>query len=210
MTSSGQSTSAVLGHLRDAGRRAGLGRAKRLVEESVSRLVHPFHRQRALRRLRRAGRIDAVLFVCQGNIYRSPYAEQLFLKLLPAGLAGQFRVSSAGFVGPGRACPEPAITLANSRGVELGYHRSSSIHPDRIDARTLVVVMEPHQHTAVRAISAAGVVVLLGDLDPEPVSSRAIQDPWSETEDVLRKSYDRVERCVRVLIDLLSGQAHAP
>jgi protein-tyrosine phosphatase len=190
--------------LRGLARRAGLVRLMRALRTQGARLVHPIHRGRALRRLQEGRPPRSVVFICHGNIYRSPYAEHLFRKLLPEGIAERLRISSAGFVGPGRGTPEAAMVLAGSRGVDLGQHRSSRITHDRIDDETLVVVMESGQERAIRMVTMRGQVLVLGDLDPEP-GARTIQDPWSESEEVLRRSYDRVERCIRVLVDVLAS-----
>ncbi|MQA90961.1 MAG: hypothetical protein GEU90_12100 [Gemmatimonas sp.] len=170
---------------------------------AAGRLFHPIYRRRAVRSIEEGAAFDSVVFVCQGNIFRSPFAEQLFLKLLPPRLAAGLTVSSAGFVGPGRACPKPAIALASERGVELAAHRSSSIRRNRIGGSTLVVVMGPRQEAAIRMVSNAGQILVLGDLDPAPATSRTIEDPWSESEEVLHRTYDRVERCVKELVWLL-------
>jgi protein-tyrosine-phosphatase len=114
-----------------------------------------------------------VLFVCQGNIYRSPYAAMAFSAAVPAHLKGVVHVESGGFVGPNRPSPDAAIATAERKGVDLRAHRSSLLTPDR--------------------------VVVLGDLDPEPIRTRTITDPWNQDETVLQQSYDRVERCVREL-----------
>jgi len=191
-------------HGRQLARRTGVVRLLRGLRLRGEQLLHPIHRRRALRRLRERGPFGSVVFVCHGNIYRSPYAEYLFRKLLHADVAETLQVSSAGFVGPGRSSPEAAMTLASSRGIDLGAHRSSRITADRIHADTLVVVMETRQERMIRGITPRGEVLVLGDLDPQP-APRTIQDPWSESDDVLRSTYDRVERCVRVLVDVLSG-----
>src|SRR5690606_1696578 len=116
----------------------------------------------------------SVVFVCHGNIYRSPFAEYLFRKLLPPSLAASVQVSSAGFVGPGRSSPEGAVALASRRGIDLAAHRASRITPGRISDDTLVVVVEPRQERSIRMLTLRGTVIVLGDLDPEP-GPRTIQ-----------------------------------
>jgi len=46
-------------------------------------------------------------------------------------------------------------------------------------------------------------VVLLGDLDPERVISRAIEDPVQQGVDVCERVYLRIERCARELLSVL-------
>ena len=93
------------------------------------------------------------------------------------------------------------IATAERKGVDLRAHRSSLLTPDRVRRADLIVVVEPAQRQAIlaRYPRVADRVVVLGDLDPEPIRTRTITDPWNQDETVLQQSYDRVERCVREL-----------
>jgi protein-tyrosine-phosphatase len=42
-------------------------------------------------------------------------------------------------------------------------------------------------------------VLVLGDLDPEPVASRTVRDPVNQPLAAFEDSYARIERCVREL-----------
>ncbi|MFW6193280.1 MAG: hypothetical protein ACOC83_07315, partial [Gemmatimonadota bacterium] len=88
------------------------------------RVLHPLRRRRARREVRTSAFAGPVLFVCQGNICRSPYAAGAFLRALPDGWRTRVAVSSAGFVGPGRGSPTTALRVASRRGVDLTAHRS--------------------------------------------------------------------------------------
>jgi len=41
--------------------------------------------------------------------------------------------------------------------------------------------------------------LVLGDLDPGPIESRTIVDPWGGPPELFDASYARIERCVREL-----------
>ena len=43
-------------------------------------------------------------------------------------------------------------------------------------------------------------VLILGDLDPERITSRGIEDPVEQSEEVCRRVYARIERCVAELV----------
>ena len=63
-----------------------------------------------------------VLFVCMGNICRSPLAEGVLLyQLAELGLKPQFRVDSAGLGAwhSGESPDERAVAIAKKRGVKL-------------------------------------------------------------------------------------------
>ena len=181
--------------------RASLRRVRYLPD----RLAHPLRRRAALQALATA-RPESVLFVCHGNIFRSPYAEHAFRAALPEMLRRRIRVESGGFVGPGRGSPAAAVDLAARRGLDLSAHRSSLLTPVRVAAAQLIVVMEPAQQRAIcrRFARPRSSVLVLGDLDPEPIETRTVRDPWGRPADVLEDSYLRIERCVRVLADALS------
>ena len=148
-----------------------------------------------------------MLFVCHGNIYRSPYAEAAFRSLLPAEMRHHVVALSAGFVGPGRPAPDPSITLARQRGLDLTPHRSQLLNPALVKESHLVVVMSPAQAEEIRRRFEypSRRVLVLGDLDPEPIRSREVADPWNQPHQVLEESTLRVSRCVRELVSALSA-----
>jgi protein-tyrosine phosphatase len=185
-------------------RRAGrfdpraVGRARALAE----RLAHPLRRRAARRRIV-ARRPRSVLVACHGNICRSPFAAALLARGL--GDAG-LRVVSAGFVGPDRAPPVEAVGAAARRGVDLSRHRSRLLEASLVRGAELIVVMAPDQGRFGRH---PGDVVVLGDLDPAPVETRAIRDPVAGTADVFDACYARIERCIRALQQLLADRSPA-
>jgi protein-tyrosine-phosphatase len=154
--------------------------------------------------VRRTGLPPSVLFVCQGNIYRSPYAGYRFLTLLPTALRMRMDVTSGGFVGPDRPSPDNAVACAGAHGVDLVPHRSSLLTLERTRNAALVVVMEEKQKR--RIMTEFGLpderVIILGDLDPDGIERRTIRDPWRQPDSVLQASYDRIDRC---LIELVRG-----
>jgi protein-tyrosine phosphatase len=200
MPLSGLAPTAVVHALR---RRAGA--IARGVRDAADRALHGRRRAAALQRLG-GMRPGALLFVCEGNIYRSPFAAGAFVRALRPDARDGFEVASAGFVGPGRASPAAAVAVAAARGVDLTAHQSRLIVAPQLDARTLVVVMEPRQQRAL--VRRFGIpphrVLVLGDLDPRPITTRAIADPWGLGEPVLQASYARIDRCVRVLVAALA------
>jgi protein-tyrosine-phosphatase len=164
------------------------------------RLLHPWRRRAASRTLARQARPRMVLFVCHGNICRSPYAAAVARRLLPAGVA----VESAGFFGPGRPSPAEALAAAAERGIDLSRHRSQLITPEQQRRSDVVVVMDAEQQRRLAATQPglSNLLMVLGDLDPEAITRRAVADPVDQPVDAFRSSYDRIERCVRVFAAL--------
>lgn len=177
------------------------GRVYRRVRHLPERVLHPHRRTRVRAALAAAGLPDLVVFVCQGNIYRSPYAAYVFESALPAPLRQAVRVASAGFVGPNRACPADAMAEAGRQGITLAAHRSQLLAEPLASSASLFVVVDPVQVSRVRSITgySGQPIVVLGDLDPHPITTRRITDPWGQPPEVLARSYRRIERCVAEL-----------
>jgi protein-tyrosine-phosphatase len=74
-----------------------------------------------------------VLFVCAGNICRSPFAEGLARRLAAErGLDVEF--ASAGEIAlDGDRCPPDAVAVAKEYGVELSSHRARRLTTDDAD-----------------------------------------------------------------------------
>jgi len=75
-----------------------------------------------------------------------------------------------------------------------------------IRAAELVVVMSADQARVVRRVGRTEIpILILGDLDPEPVVERTIVDPMGGPDEIFDQSYARIERCIAELIALMSG-----
>jgi protein-tyrosine-phosphatase len=178
----------------------------RLLKRTTHRLLHPIRRRLARRLAERIGTPQSVLFVCLGNICRSPYAARAIMRELPSSWGNLMRVDSAGFIGPNRPSPQNATEVATERGVDLSDHRSKLISSRLIDSNDLVVVMEPWQRRDVLRISnRRGVrVLVLGDLRPHPGEARAILDPFDGRRELFERSYDDVDACIEQLARIMT------
>jgi protein-tyrosine phosphatase len=97
----------------------------------------------------------SVLFVCLGNICRSPTAEAVFARdVRAAGLAHRFTIDSAGTGDwhAGELAHPPTRALATSRGVEI-THRARQIRRGDLDRFDLVIVMDQSNYTNVLALA---------------------------------------------------------
>lgn len=143
----------------------------------------------------------AVLFVCHGNICRSPYAEHALIRDL--GDRRSWRIESAGFVKPDRPSPVAARAVASRRGVNLESHRSRLLTRESVDSADIIYVMSKVQKRDIQVQFDAdpGRVWVLGDLDPDPIRKRTIRDPVEQPEEVFEEVYDRIDRCLRVIAE---------
>ncbi|WP_419845337.1 hypothetical protein [Candidatus Poriferisocius sp.] len=92
-----------------------------------------------------------VLFVCTGNICRSPMAEVLFAHMAPDA-----EVSSAGTMDwSGQPAHEYAIAAMAERGLDLSAHRSRRLSEYLVDESDLIVAMTRNHGWSVEARSEA-------------------------------------------------------
>jgi protein-tyrosine phosphatase len=177
-------------------------RFARAVFHSTDRIAHPIRRRRTVRTLGNRGWPRSILFVCHGNICRSPYAAAAFERALPAALRSNMRIGSAGFIGPNRPAPSESLIVASRRGLDLSSHLSAQLSHDNIRNAELIVVMNAAQQRALIELYGRkpDTVVVLGDLDPQAIDTRAIRDPIGQSEEVFEASYDRIDRCLKELV----------
>src|ERR1700680_2486438 len=136
-----------------------------LRQAPTSRL-HARRRRAAQDELKRV-KPQSVLFVCHGNICRSPFAAAAFLRSCASEIASGINVTSAGFIGPERPSPSSALIAAAKFGVDLSAHRSTLITSENLGAADLIVGMSEEQARGIRArVAPSTFVLVLGDLDP--------------------------------------------
>jgi protein-tyrosine-phosphatase len=177
----------------------------RAIRHLPDRLLHPVRRRVAFRRLRRGPVPRSILVLCYGNICRSPYAAERLRLLLGPGPASP-RVASAGFHKSGRPPPDGALSVASERGVAMSEHRSRLIDEDMLRESDLVVAVAPAHVRVLRRQFGRTRVLMLGDLDPEPIDTRIIRDPLDQSEEVFRNVYDRIDRCLDGLVDAIMSR----
>lgn len=112
------------------GVRWSLGRIKRKLRTELTRVhLYAVHESDAtvLDRSDHPGTLN-VLFLCHGNICRSPMAELYLRQRADVLEVDSLSVQSAGFVSTdGRPSPELAIETAREFGVDLTAHRSTTV-----------------------------------------------------------------------------------
>jgi protein-tyrosine phosphatase len=171
-----------------------------LIRDRLDGVLHRYRGARARRRL--AGIAPrAVLFVCLGNICRSPYAERVLLR---RG-GGAIRAFSAGIMGPGRRPPPEALEVARARGIEHGDHVSRPLTRELLEAADVLFVFDRHNARSLPADGGrADRIFWLGDFDPEWAGRRAILDPWGKPLEEFERTFERIERCIVEVVRALT------
>lgn len=156
----------------------------------------------------RANKTSSVLFVCHGNIMRSPFAEHLARARLD-GNPRRFVIRSAGTdARADRAADPRALAVAPRYGISLETHRAQPLSPELIDGSDLICVMDHRNEAEViaRYPRAASKTILLGGIEGGQDQPTAIPDPYMmEGEDVIRVYY-RLSSAVEALVGRLGAR----
>lgn len=122
-----------------------------------------------------------VLFVCLGNICRSPMAEAVFRHLVDeAGLADRISIDSAGLGGWHAGEPPHAGTqkVLAREGIAHDTIRARKIEPDDFAAFDYIVCMDEENLSGLARIAPKGKnIYRLLDFAPE-LAERNVEDPY--------------------------------
>jgi protein-tyrosine phosphatase len=122
----------------------------------------------------------SVVFVCTGNICRSPIAEKVFVhELERAGLADDVDVSSAGTGGwhIGDPADERAAGLLRAEGYRT-EHSARQVDAEQLGADLLVALDNSHRHTLQSMVPEPDRVRLLRSFDPDSPPDAEVPDPY--------------------------------
>lgn len=96
--------------------------------------------------------MGVIIFVCTGNVCRSPMAVGLMRQRLASeGQSGQHRVCSAGvWALDGQSASDSAIAVMAERGIDISDHVSHTITADDVARADVILVMTRDQADLIR------------------------------------------------------------
>ncbi|MES2778630.1 MAG: low molecular weight protein-tyrosine-phosphatase [Bacteroidota bacterium] len=151
-----------------------------------------------------------VLFVCLGNICRSPMAHGIFQCMVDdAGLSDQIVVDSAGTTSYhiGELPDKRARQTCQERGVKL-THRARAFSKDDFEAFDYILAMDKQNLLNIQKLEPAqhnASVKLMRAYDAKKPNAD-VPDPYFGGMDGFVEVYDMLERsCAELLVDVLKS-----
>jgi len=149
-----------------------------------------------------------ILFVCLGNICRSPLAEAIFLhKIMEKGLESRFQVNSCGtadyHIGDS---PDPrTIKNAARNGVAI-KHLGQQLSAEDLRNFDLILPMDASNYNNILRLENAGSykekIKLMRSFDPTG-RGQDVPDPYNGTEKNFQEVFEILDRSIEGLIQYL-------
>jgi len=138
--------------------------------------------------------MQRILFVCTGNICRSPTAEGLFRTRIGAlGLADRFNADSAGTADYhiGEPPSTPAVRIAAEHGIDISPLRARRLERADFGRFDFVIAMDGGHLRAIRALAPKASRARLGlllDYAPDQ-RLREVPDPYYGDDEDYRRTF---------------------
>lgn len=144
-------------------------------------------------------RAHSLLFVCFGNIIRSPMCEALMKRAVAGHPHAHVTVTSAGLhATAGKAAHPWAITAAQELGLSLKEHGARELTSEMMDQADAVFAMDYQNRVELlsRYPQAKSKILMLGAYGGNECSSLEIRDPYNGDQQEVRRCYQLLQVCV--------------
>jgi protein-tyrosine phosphatase len=152
-----------------------------------------------------------ILFVCLGNICRSPMAEGVFRRVVAEeGLTEHFIIDSAG-LGDwhiGQAPDHRAQKAARSRGIDISDQSARQVMDEDFDRFDLLLVMDGSNYDELKARApheARAKIRPFLDYAPH-AATKDVPDPFFGGKEGFDHALDLIEAAAHGLLDALAGK----
>jgi protein-tyrosine phosphatase len=172
---------------------ARFGSARGLVRLWLSRAASASGAYRPFEQVR-WGEVRRLVFVCSGNICRSPYGERR------AALAGFPTISIALRGQTGNPADAAARVAARLAGVDLDSHRSTAVTDAELRAGDLLIAMEPWQARELQNRNVRqGIQVTLLGLWSKPKRPH-LHDPFTLPDAYFKTCFGIIDSAVAAIL----------
>ena len=152
------------------------------------------------------------LFVCFGNIMRSPVAEGFLRKSVADAGLSDIRIASAGLHAiPGNVAHPRAAAASEELGLPLTNHRAQLLTAGLMSSADAVFAMDFQNKAELLALypESAGKILMLSAYASGPEQYREIGDPYFGDIDTTRGCYALLRTCIENLTeDLIADSRH--
>ncbi len=150
---------------------------------------------------------QSVLFVCHGNILRSPMAAALLKQALDA-CGSAMEVHSAGLhANPFRQADPRGITVAADFGIALSSHRAAPLTREMVHRADVIFVMDQFNEAELltRYPDVRHKVAFISLCGAATPSCLDIDDPYQGTIEDVRLCYGKIHSCITGLVAILTN-----
>lgn len=145
-----------------------------------------------------------VIFVCSGNICRSPLAEAISREIFDERDISGMAISMGTLGIHGRPAATNSIRAASEIGLDLDGHRSQGIQSGMLEIADWLVVMEPKHARSILDLDQrlSDKIVRLWEYVDEDLDG--IPDPVGQDIEAFRVARDRIQEGLESWFDALS------
>jgi protein-tyrosine-phosphatase len=152
--------------------------------------------------------VKRILFVCTGNICRSPLAEALLKRALHERGVEEVSVESAGTgAWDGAPASEGAYLVALERGLDLSGHRARLLTREIVEDAAMILTMARHHRARVHELGGEGRVHVLGEYVGKTGEEAEVGDPFGGDLEVYRDTCAELEALIATVADRLAAEA---
>jgi protein-tyrosine-phosphatase len=159
--------------------------------------------------------LPSIVFVCTGNICRSPMAEGILRYRMHELGRDDFRIASMGIHGlDEHRASESAIVVSADAGIDISGHISRPLLPEELNGADLIFTMELIQKEFIDIFfpPVSDRTFLLGSWPGKEKKKNNIKDPiggsFNDYHKTFELLYSHIDRIVPELLDKFPKRSH--